>query len=83
MTEHNGWKNRETWNVALHLGNDEPTYRAVVEYASGRGEGATYLEFVRVAGLAGKKTRDGVAWVSELLDFVALDEAVREYDYAD
>ena len=28
---YNGWKNWETWNVALWLGNDEGLYRAAVE----------------------------------------------------
>lgn len=28
---YNGWKNWQTWNVALWLGNDEGLYRAAVE----------------------------------------------------
>ena len=28
---YNGWKNYETWNLALWAGNDEPVYRAVQE----------------------------------------------------
>lgn len=30
---YNGWRNYETWNVALWLGNDEGLYRAAVEAA--------------------------------------------------
>lgn len=30
---YNGWKNYETWNVALWLGNDEGTYNLVREMA--------------------------------------------------
>ena len=26
---YNGWKNYETWNVALWVGNDEPVYRGM------------------------------------------------------
>ena len=28
---YNGWKNYETWNVYLWVGNDEPLYRAMQE----------------------------------------------------
>lgn len=28
---YNGWKNRDTWQVALRIGNDEPTYLAVLD----------------------------------------------------
>lgn len=28
---YNGWKNWQTWNVALWLGNDEGLYRAAIE----------------------------------------------------
>jgi hypothetical protein len=36
---YNGWKNRETWNVALWIGNDEGMY----EFAK---ECGTYANFV-------------------------------------
>jgi len=30
---YNGWKNWETWNVALWLGNNESLYRSAIEHA--------------------------------------------------
>lgn len=29
MAEYQGWKNWQTWNVALYLNNEEPLYRAM------------------------------------------------------
>ena len=33
MKTYNGWKNRETWNVVLGIGNDLPLYSAAQEVA--------------------------------------------------
>ena len=50
---YHGWKNRQTWNVALWLQNDEPLYRAAVasaQRARAHGHPPTYARFVREAG---------------------------------
>jgi hypothetical protein len=37
MAEYNGWRNYETWNVSLWLGNDEPMYRDMQRLARSAG----------------------------------------------
>lgn len=42
MKRYNGWENRETWAVALHLGCDESLYLAMNEM---RASSKDWLEF--------------------------------------
>ena len=78
-TTYNGWKNRQTWNVALWISNDEPLYRAAVEFMSEKLPQRTYKEFIDVyMGLGKAKTPDGIHWISEALDYTALNEMMRD-----
>lgn len=81
MTTYNGWKNRQTWNVALWIGNDESLYRGALAFVRNRKEAkkpVRYRQFVEVEGLAGDKTPDGVAWDGKRLDYKALDAMLAE-----
>jgi hypothetical protein len=63
--EYNGWKNYETWNVALHLGNDEGTYRAIVEYVKdslNNKEDLSYDRLIEYLGIEDESTSDGIRW---------------------
>ena len=75
-TTYNGWKNYQTWNVALWIGNDEPLYREAVDYAR-RTERPTYRGFIAWVDLRGT-TPDGAAWLGRKLDYPRLDEMIRE-----
>ncbi len=72
MSEYNGWKNYETWNVALWIGNDEGLYGMAKEYKCYKDFAASLREF------GTKETPDGVAYNDSGLDIDALDEMMEE-----
>ena len=80
-TTYNGWKNWETWNVALWIGNDEGLYNWAKDYTSFK----DFTEALRELGATGNKapaityeTPDGVAWNDSGLDLPRLDEMLTE-----
>jgi len=76
---YNGWKNYETWNVSLWLGNDEGLYLAMGEYVEESKGKSTYRGLMRFLGFSGSMTTpDRVRWLSSKLDYARLDEMVRE-----
>jgi len=80
---YNGWKNRETWNVALWINNDEPTYRLAQEFMNTRLQNEDrnlncYISFICRYMDEGASTPDGVDWLDRALDWTALDEMMRE-----
>lgn len=72
MSTYNGWKNYETWNVALWLGNDEGLYLMMQNFRSYK----ALAEELRELGLT--ETPDGVAYNDSGLDHEALDDLVNE-----
>ena len=77
---YNGWKNRETWNVALWIGNDEGLYRLARECvrADRKAPYARFVEQMRESGHL--ETPDGVAYNDSGLDARHLDRMMRELD---
>lgn len=74
-----GWKNRQTWNVALWIGNDEPLYRAAVEFMKGRkNKRALYPRFIKWMGMEHDRTPDGIAWMGTRLSHKELNEMMIE-----
>lgn len=79
---YNNWKNRETWNVALWLDNEESFYYPVKEWAreNPKGSGKTYKDLVKDLftdenGKVGS-TPDGVNWDSSEIDGDAILEDI-------
>ena len=78
MGEYNGWANRATWNVALWIGNDEPLYRAAVEFMRSYKGRAPYGAFIKQMGLEHDRTPDGTKWYSNVLNYKELNDMMKE-----
>lgn len=81
-SDYNGWKNYETWNVSLHIKNNQDLYALAKAYKE-RG----YISFVAslaeldpTGGISPirTKTPDGVAWNDPSLDFEALNSMMED-----
>jgi hypothetical protein len=64
---YNGYKNYETWNVALWIDNDEGLYNRLVAYAKRCKKihaKPSYSRFIDIAGLIGEETGDSVSYIN-------------------
>lgn len=66
MSTYNGWKNYQTWNVALWIDNDEGLYTFARECEDYAAFCAGLREF---EGAIAFQTPDGVAWNDSALDY--------------
>ena len=76
--EYQGWKNRQTWNVALWIRHTNSLYSKACDYANMRrahGLSITYKGFIDYANLGnGRRTPDNISWSGTRLDYSALDQ---------
>ncbi len=78
-TDYNGWKNRQTWNVALWINNDYGLYQSAKEYVQSHPkERKLYAGFVKWAGLSDTSTPDNIKWNGSKLDYKRLNEMMRD-----
>jgi hypothetical protein len=78
-TEYNGWKNKATWNVSLHVFNDESVYRAMQERKTrperkGKFTAGQARAFCRA--MYGDRTPDGLSMAR--VDWKAIAEAFND-----
>lgn len=74
---YNGWRNYETWNVALWLGNDEGLYRMAEQFRRCQKPYDDLVEELRALG--NLETPDHVAYNDSGLDRDALNDLIREF----
>jgi hypothetical protein len=71
-TDFNGWKNWETWNVALWLQNNYAHYKVARQYDS-------YDRLIpRLECIFGQMTPDGARWMDPIIDTAALDSMLQD-----
>jgi len=78
---YNGWANYDTWNVMLHIDNEEHLYKRKLEFFKDCAyKGIThprYLSLIQFLNLLGSKTMDGVEYSNnDELDMMQLDDSV-------
>lgn len=80
--EYNGWRNRQTWNAALWISNDEAIYGAILslkERAERYGRRLTWARArVYLAANFGPATDDGVSWLDSRISGREMSAMLRE-----
>jgi hypothetical protein len=76
---YNGWKNRETRNVALWIGNHESLYRSAVAFMRAYKGRRPYADFMESSGLEFSKTPDGISFQDKSLSYSELNSMMREF----
>lgn len=67
--EYQGWKNYETWNVALWIKNDQ-TFYLIAKQSN------NYQHFVKEVAHVATTTPEGTRWNDSALDIAALDKMI-------
>ena len=74
---YNGWKNYETWNVALWLGNDEGLYNEARRFKRSRTPFSDLRDSLKEIGF--EKTPDCVSLYDHRLSIRELNACIKEF----
>ena len=77
-TSYEGWKNRQTWSVALTLNNDRELYFKMIQYLK-KANHPTYKGLITYLGLRGSRTPENIKWTGKNLDVMALDNMLLQF----
>ena len=79
MTEkYNGWTNRQNWNIALWINNDENLYnmaRCFMKTYKGK---APYVTFIKHYGMQEDRTPDNIKFMSTRINYKELNNMMQE-----
>lgn len=74
-----GWKNRQTWNVALWINNEYALYQAAVEFMKINPDPKNpYKAFILNQRMEEDRTPDGYRYWSMMLNYEELNEMMKE-----
>lgn len=74
---HEGWKNYETWNCALHINQDYALYLSATIFMKHYKGAMPYRDWIKIAGLQNGKTADNCKWISNKLAYSELNDMMR------
>ena len=80
LTEkYNGWTNRQTWNIALWIQNDEYLYKSARQFVIDCPNcSKPYIAWIQVNGMRNDRTPDNISFTGTRLNYAELNQMMRD-----